>query len=299
MPVTRNSGNGKNALNVNLFSSAMLFIISGFMAIAPAQAESPLKREKYSKVRVLHPNSLPGEGETSHLIGLHIKMQKKWKTYWRRPGDSGVPPFFDWKKSENLKSVKILWPAPTTLKDPYGSSIGYKGEVVFPIMLEPEDRNKPINVNLVFGYGACLEICIPEERTLSFQVPGGSKTSFTDHKLLMHFLNRVPKKVKVSQKVDKVPVVNSVKSALKEKTPYLDLSTTFPDGTKKAEIFIEVSDGFFVADPKEVAGKSDEKNKTYRIDLTRGDKVSDLIGKTITVTLVSDIGQSETKWVVQ
>ncbi len=292
------STNDRDIWRNNLFLFIIPLIVGAF-TISPSQAKPVLGKKNYSEVRVLRSNSLSGDKTASHLIGLHIKMNKGWKTYWRRPGDSGIPPFFDWKKSENLKSAKILWPAPVTLKDPYGTSIGYKTEVVFPVIIEAKDRNKPVNINLVLSYGACLEICIPEERKLSFQIPGGSVTSIKDHQLLMSFFNKVPKKAKVSEKNGAIPVINSVKSVLTGSTPHLNLKATFPDGAKNTEIFIEVSDGFFVPDPEEIKSKSNNKNKVYSIDLTKGDKVSDLIGKTITVTLVSDIGQSETKWVVQ
>ncbi len=268
-----------------------------FLLVSPVDADSRLNKNKYSQVRVLRSNTLSTQPAQRTLVGLHIKMQKGWKTYWRKPGDSGIPPHFDWKESENLKSAKVLWPAPIRMKDPYGSSIGYKSEVVFPVWLEAEDPDKPIHIKLTFGYGACLDICIPEERKLSFKVPGGSATSIKDHRLLMQFRNRVPVTAKLNEKNKSVPVLNTIKSTLNGKSPHLALKVTFPDGAKKSDIFVEVSEGFFVASPKEVKGNN--KEKIYHIDLTKGDKISDLIGKTITLTLVSDLGQSETKWVMK
>ena len=44
--------------------------------------------------------------------GIEIKLKQGWKTYWRYPGDSGVPPAFDFSKSQNVKSVTVLYPAP-------------------------------------------------------------------------------------------------------------------------------------------------------------------------------------------
>src|ERR1700756_3095103 len=58
--------------------------------------------------------------------GVEIKLAPGWKTYWRYPGDSGVPPRFDFAGSQNVKSVEIAWPAPHRLSDESGITIGYK-----------------------------------------------------------------------------------------------------------------------------------------------------------------------------
>src|SRR6185436_4015134 len=49
--------------------------------------------------------------------GVEIKMLPGWKTYWRYPGDSGVPPVFDFSASDNVKAVTVLYPAPTRFDD--------------------------------------------------------------------------------------------------------------------------------------------------------------------------------------
>ena len=58
--------------------------------------------------------------------GIEIKLQPGWKTYWRYPGDSGVPPRFDFSGSDNLGRAKVLYPAPHLFTDETGNSLGYK-----------------------------------------------------------------------------------------------------------------------------------------------------------------------------
>ena len=58
--------------------------------------------------------------------GIELRLAPGWKTYWRYPGDSGIPPRFDFAKSRNVKSVTVRWPAPQRLTDESGTSIGYK-----------------------------------------------------------------------------------------------------------------------------------------------------------------------------
>src|ERR1700686_4404393 len=76
---------------------------------ARAQDASPWQREGHSAVRLL---AGPGSG-AGLLGGLALQLQPGWKAYWRTPGDSGVPPRFDFSKSDNIEAVTVLWPAPT------------------------------------------------------------------------------------------------------------------------------------------------------------------------------------------
>ena len=92
---------------------------------------------------------------------LSCKLAPGWKTYWRYPGDSGVPPHFEFEQSENVKSVAVLWPAPLRFSDAEGTTIGYKDNVVFPLRIEAKDPSKPVTLRLKFDYAVCERLCIP------------------------------------------------------------------------------------------------------------------------------------------
>jgi DsbC/DsbD-like thiol-disulfide interchange protein len=93
--------------------------------------------------------------------GVEVRLATGWKTYWRYPGDSGVPPVFDFSKSENVKSVSVLWPAPHRFMDDGGASIGYKGSVIFPIHVVPDRPNRPARLRLSLDYAVCEKLCVP------------------------------------------------------------------------------------------------------------------------------------------
>jgi DsbC/DsbD-like thiol-disulfide interchange protein len=93
--------------------------------------------------------------------GVEVRLADGWKTYWRYPGDSGVPPVFDFSKSENIKSVSILWPAPHRFAYEGGASIGYKGDVIFPVHVVPNDPARPARLRLTIEYAVCEKLCIP------------------------------------------------------------------------------------------------------------------------------------------
>src|SRR5215472_16261724 len=93
--------------------------------------------------------------------GIEIRLATGWKTYWRYPGDSGVPPVFDFSKSENIKSVSIRWPAPHRFTDDGGASIGYKGGVIFPVQVVRENPKRPATLRLGLDYAVCEKLCVP------------------------------------------------------------------------------------------------------------------------------------------
>ena len=95
--------------------------------------------------------------------GVEIKLDPGWKTYWRYPGDSGVPPRFDFAGSQNVKSVDVVWPAPHRFSDESGFTIGYKDNVVFPLRIVPQNAAKPVLLRLKADYAVCEKICIPAE----------------------------------------------------------------------------------------------------------------------------------------
>ena len=74
----------------------------------------------------------------------------------------GVPPVFDFSKSQNVKSVAVLYPAPSRFPDGAGgNSIGYKGLVVLPLHVVPQDAGKPVTLNLKLDYAVCEKLCVP------------------------------------------------------------------------------------------------------------------------------------------
>ncbi len=91
-------------------------------------------------------------------------MPQGWKTYWRNPGDAGgLPPSFNWSRSQNLSSATVLYPAPKRLTDEAGDTIGYKDHVTFPVLVVAKDASKPIHLALDMNFGICKDICVPSE----------------------------------------------------------------------------------------------------------------------------------------
>jgi DsbC/DsbD-like thiol-disulfide interchange protein len=129
--------------------------------------------------------------------GIEIRLAPGWKTYWRYPGDSGVPPRFDFGGSTNVEQVTVLWPTPHRFADGSGQSIGYAGGVVLPLQVQAKDSTKPVTVRLKVEYAICEKLCVPAEASaeLPLAAPANSSTNET----LAAAEARVPKPATVGE----------------------------------------------------------------------------------------------------
>src|ERR1700726_3042549 len=136
---------------------------SSLAAEASAQDSSPWQRDQHSAVR-LRAGSRSG---AVLLGGIGFQLQPGWKTYWRTPGDSGVPPRFDFSKSENIEAVTVMWPAPTKFDDGAGGySLGYRDQVVLPLRIVAKNTDKPVTLRAGINYAVCEKLCIPVEASV-------------------------------------------------------------------------------------------------------------------------------------
>ena len=115
------------------------------------------------------------EPDGRRIAGVRVALEPGWKTYWRSPGPSGMPPQFDWTGSKNLKSVTVVWPAPIVFETYGTQAIGYKNQMVLPLAITPEDPAKPIRLRLALFYGVCEEVCIPARSDLALDIAPGDR----------------------------------------------------------------------------------------------------------------------------
>lgn len=108
----------------------------------------------------------------TRMAAVSLVLAPGWKTYWRAPGDAGIPPVFDWSGSQNLASVTIHWPRPEVFEVNGLHSIGYHDRVVLPIEVAPRDPEKPVRLQGSLTLGICRDICVPAEVALSGDLAG-------------------------------------------------------------------------------------------------------------------------------
>jgi DsbC/DsbD-like thiol-disulfide interchange protein len=154
---------------------------------ARAQDSSPWQKDGHSAVRLL-----AGSRSGAVLLGgIAFQLQPGWHTYWRTPGDSGVPPRIDFGKSENIEAVTILWPAPIKFEDGAGGiSLGYQKQVVLPLRIVAKNADKPVTLRADINYAVCEKLCIPVEASAELAF---TSVASTEDSALSAALDTVPK----------------------------------------------------------------------------------------------------------
>jgi DsbC/DsbD-like thiol-disulfide interchange protein len=193
---------------------------------AHASSASPWANDLRSSARIIA-GSVPGNSATLRA-GIEIKLQPGWKTYWRYPGDSGVPPQFDFAGSENLASAEVLYPAPHSFKDEAGTSIGYKDAVIFPVRVTPRDPSKPVKLNAKIDYAVCEKLCIPAEGKAQLLL----ERSAAANDALTAAEARVPKPVPAGE------IALKLKRSGAKPKPLVTLDVAAPEG-EPVEVFVE------------------------------------------------------------
>lgn len=227
------------------------------------------------------------------MAGVEVQLPEGWKTYWRTPGDAGgVPPAFDWSGSTNLESAKVLYPAPKRFTDRSGETVGYKGNVTFPVRLVAKDPSKPIDVQLSVDYGVCKDICIPAQAKLTLTVPPDA--TMPDE--LIAAMARIP--APPEGRRDNDPTLKRAVVDLAASKPHIVLETQFPAGAEHVDAFVEAPDGAYIPLPKKTSDDG-KGSVTFEIDLNKDVDIAALKGKPLTATIVSDKGQSEATFPLQ
>ncbi|PRY94624.1 suppressor for copper-sensitivity B [Hasllibacter halocynthiae] len=113
----------------------------------------------------------PDAGTLSAAVDMNLAGG--WKTYWRSPGEVGLPPRLDWSRSENVAGAQILWPAPTRFTAFGIENFGYEGRLVLPVRIALERPGEAARLRLDANFLVCAEICVPEEMTLALDLPAG------------------------------------------------------------------------------------------------------------------------------
>ncbi|MBR1225474.1 cytochrome C biogenesis protein [Bradyrhizobium sp. AUGA SZCCT0176] len=192
-----------------------------------AEDASPWQRDTHSAIRLL-----AGSRSGAVLLGgIAIQLQPGWKTYWRTPGDSGVPPRFDFSKSDNVEAVTVLWPAPMKFDDGAGGvSLGYKQQVVLPLRIVAKNTDKPVTLRADINYAVCDKLCIPVDAKAELAF---ASVASTEDGNLSDALNAVPKPANVGD-----PNSLTIRDVKREGKANVLVDVT-ASGGKEVSLFVE------------------------------------------------------------
>jgi DsbC/DsbD-like thiol-disulfide interchange protein len=221
-----------------------------------AEDSSPWQQDTHSAIRLL----AGSRSGTVLLGGIAIQLQPGWKTYWRTPGDSGVPPRFDFSKSDNVEAVTVLWPAPMKFDDGAGGfSLGYKQKVVLPLRIVAKNADKPVTLRADINYAVCEKICIPVDAKAELVF---SSVASTEDGNLSDALNAVPKPANVGD-----PNPLTIRDVKREGKANVLVDVTAPGG-KDVNLFVEgPTADWALPVPKLIeGGPSGVKRFTFELD---------------------------------
>jgi DsbC/DsbD-like thiol-disulfide interchange protein len=260
--------------HTRLLGAALACMVA--LPAAHAQDASPWVVEAHSSARLL-----AGSRNGAILLGgLDFKLEPGWKTYWRTPGDSGVPPRFDFSKSENVEAVTILWPAPMKFDDGAGGfSIGYKKQVLIPLRIALKNPDKPVILRVHVDYAVCEKLCVPVESQL--ELPFTSVAS-TEDSALSAAMDSVPKPANVGD-----PNPLTIRDVKRVGAKGVEVDVIAPDD-KETALFVEgPTPDWALPIPKRIKGGSHDVQR-FAFDLEGLPSGAEPAGAALKFTVVGD-----------
>jgi DsbC/DsbD-like thiol-disulfide interchange protein len=181
--------------------------------------------------------SLVAGGKVNGLwqAGVLVELDADWKTYWRNPGDAGIPPQFDWAGSANVELVEVSYPVPTRFNDASGEAIGYHGKVLFPLAVKSVDADRPIQLALKMFFAVCQTVCIPASAELATELSASSS-----NQSILAAQQRVP----VTNTL--TPIVTNQRFDMLEGKPVLIMGLSQP----VMDIFVETDGQTYFGKPR-------------------------------------------------
>lgn len=119
--------------------------------------------------------------EDGTLAGLiEMDLERGWKTYWRSPGDAGIPPRFDFSGSTNASGAAVEFPPPERSDDGFAASNVYHDRVALPVRFSASTASEPARITLSADLGVCEEVCLPVSVKAVLDVPADDRDDAAD-----------------------------------------------------------------------------------------------------------------------
>ncbi|HMJ04654.1 MAG TPA: protein-disulfide reductase DsbD domain-containing protein [Chthoniobacterales bacterium] len=129
------------------------------------------------------------------LVGVRLQMVPHWHTYWRFPGDAGIPTEIKWALPAGWKTGEIQWPIPLKLSEPGDIDIyGYHDEVLLMQEITPPAQltESTVKLSAQVDWLVCEKICIPGGTTVQLDLPIAASASSANEDLFDRFQRALP-----------------------------------------------------------------------------------------------------------
>lgn len=171
-------------------------------------AAGPWVNKQEGSARLIAATEATGSSATVDAA-IQIRLPEGWHTYWKDPGDGGIPPRVSWAGSTNLKAARVDFPAPIRLPPIAGlRTLGYDNGVVLPVEVTLAHPGEALHLRASLDYASCQAMCVPIHANLTLDLPAGLAVPGKEAALIAAARARVP----VAAPVAGIRVVRAVVS---------------------------------------------------------------------------------------
>ena len=251
-----------------------------FVLTSPALADefsTPWSSGQKSRARLV----AGGELSAGHYrAGIEVELAPAAITYWRNPGEAGLPPSLSFEGSDNLASVSMRFPAPERLLESGIMANGYEKTVIFPLEIVALDSSLPVRLNYRFDYAVCEKLCLPAQASGMLSLPHMSGPHAGD-------LDAAEAKIPKPQPLGAQAALSIVSVAPEQglAKPAFLIDITAPAA---AELFAEVPEPLF-------ATLEPMSSRRFRLRFDPVPPATDLGAQVVRLTLVSGAQAIETQ----
>jgi thiol:disulfide interchange protein DsbD len=223
-------------------------ILAGWFCLAAFTASAA-----HTQVRLILSASTARPGDTV-LVGMDMKMEPAWHTYWRNPGAAGMATKIEWQLPPGVTADDIQWPLPEKLPPAEVTTYGYDNEVVLlvPLKLAADLKPGPLDLKAKVSWLECKEACIPGSGSVEAILNIGTETKTSgDAATIESWKSKTPKILtnlvarawwEKPANGDTRPLIIEWSASLKDQTPTYNIrlitegSDFFPDANDNFEI---------------------------------------------------------------
>jgi DsbC/DsbD-like thiol-disulfide interchange protein len=215
---------------------ARLSLITLLAAAVPAAAHaasSPWFQTDGARLRLVTIAAPDSDGTVRGV--LQIALEPGWKTYWKDPGDAGIPPQIDVTASLNVSSAEIAFPPPQRFDDGVSHWAGYGAPVSLPVRFKATDPARFTAIDADIFLGICKEVCVPVQARLSVAPEDG----FGDEAAVVAAFAALPAPASAEFGL----------TAVRDAESELVAEASLPEGAEGAELFVVTPPGWGLKPP--------------------------------------------------
>lgn len=171
----------------------LLLLLSSSAQAQVATDWQQLEAHQPVQVRLVVPGKVDAEALTVDAL-LQVKLADDWKTYWRTPGEGGVPPQLAWQsESKNISAVNWRFPVPERFSVQGIETVGYQGDVSFPLQIEVQNWQQRVSLQGTLTLASCTNICVISDYPIALNfTPSELRTDMDAMFLLEQAQSRLP-----------------------------------------------------------------------------------------------------------